>query len=122
MKKIVVIGLGNTLMSDEGVGIHLLHRLKARASGFPGVDFVDLGASGLRLVHALAGRKRAILLDCARMGETPGTIRRFTPEEVRTGKKLPGFSLHEGDVLQAIALSRTLGECPESIVVFGIQP
>lgn len=122
MNPIVVIGLGNLLMSDEGIGIHVLRALAARPGDLPGVDLVDAGASGMSALHAMAHRRKAILVDCAFMGEEPGAVRRFTPSEVASRKELAGFSLHEGDLLDAIDLSRRLGECPEQIVIFGIQP
>ena len=122
MNDAVVIGLGSPLMGDEGVGVKLVERLAARADEFPGVDFEDLGTSAMGVVHAVAGRRKAILIDCAFMGEEPGTIKRFTPEEVRSTKGLPGFSLHEGDLLRGLDLSKRLGESPAEIIIFGIEP
>ncbi len=122
VKEIVVIGLGNPLMSDEGVGLHLLRILIDRQKQYPDVEFVDAGGSGMRALHAMARRRRAVFLDCAFMGEKPGTLRRFRPEEVASKKILPRLSLHEGDLLDTIALSRKLGECPPEIVIFGIEP
>jgi len=118
----VVIGLGNTLVSDEGIGCFLVEALSQRADEFPGVDFEELGAAGMRVLHAIAGQRKAVIVDCAIMGTEPGTIRRFTPDDVRTIKSMPGFSLHEGDILRVIDLSRVLGEAPEEIVIFGIEP
>ncbi|MFH0952798.1 MAG: hydrogenase maturation protease [Verrucomicrobiota bacterium] len=122
MNPIVIIGLGNLLKSDEGVGIHVLRALAAGPLDLPGADLVDAGASGMSALHAMANRRKAIFVDCAFMGEEPGAVRRFTPSEVASRKELTGFSLHEGDLLEVIALSRRLGECPEQIVIFGIQP
>ena len=121
-KDILVAGLGNSLMSDEGVGAAVLAQLRAHGERFPQADFVDLGTSAMRALHAMAGRRKAVFVDCALMDEEPGTIRRFTPEQVRSQKALSGLSLHEGDLLNVIELSRALGECPEEIVIFGIQP
>ncbi|HEX3031826.1 MAG TPA: hydrogenase maturation protease [Bacillota bacterium] len=120
----VVIGLGNPLLSDEGVGIHLLRQLECKAveHGLAQVRFYDLGTSGTRVLHAIAGQAKAVFLDCALMGEPPGTIRRFSPEEVESGKEMGRFSLHEGDLLSILELSRRLGECPPEVVIFGIQP
>jgi len=109
-------------MSDEGVGIHVMRMLSQRASGFPDVEFLDLGTAANRVLHAIPGRRKVVFIDCAFMGEDPGAIRRFTPDDVLTAKLGPGVSLHEGDLLKTIELSRTLGECPEKIVIFGIQP
>jgi len=121
-KNVVVIGLGNILWSDEGVGVHLARRLSQKHEEFPFVDFLDAGSAGMSLLHLIANREKAVIIDCAKMGAQPGTIRRFTPDQVESVKKLTNFSLHEADILQVINLSKQLGECPEKIVFFGIQP
>jgi hydrogenase maturation protease len=121
-KGIVVVGLGNTLMTDEGIGIHILRQLMSCSERLTHVDLVEAGSSTMAVVHAIAGRQKAILIDCARMGEAPGTIRRFTPDDVVSTKTLPGLSLHEGDLLSALELSHKLGEHPQQVVIFGIQP
>jgi hydrogenase maturation protease len=121
-RPVVVLGLGNPLMADEGVGVCLIERLAESAAAYPAVDFIDAGTGGLALLHHLEGRRKAILIDCAFMEEPPGTIRRFTPDEVRSTKVLAHQSLHETDVLRVIAMARQLGQAPEEIVVLGIQP
>jgi len=109
-------------MGDEGVGNAIIEDFEKKKSRFQGVDFLDLGTSGPNLIHAIAGRKKAILVDCSLQGSAPGTIRRFKPEEVREKTGLPHLSLHQGDVLGLIELSKQLGECPEEIIIFGIEP
>jgi hydrogenase maturation protease len=121
-KDVVVIGLGNELLSDEGVGVYIVRRLSKLQDKFPLVDFIDAGSAGLNLLHLIANRKKAVIIDCAKMGLKAGQIRRFTPDEAQSVKKLSHFSLHEADILQVINLSRQLGECPEKIVFFGIEP
>ena len=122
MKPVVVIGLGNPLMTDEGIGNRVVAEVAAAADRFPEAECLDLGTSGMAVLHALAGRRKAILLDCAFMGEAPGTLRRFTPQEVRSGKLERGFTMHEGDLLQFVELARAVSDAPEEIVIFGIQP
>ncbi|MFC1965654.1 hydrogenase maturation protease [Chloroflexota bacterium] len=121
-KDIVVGGLGNTLMSDEGIGIHVLHEVMACPECPDNVEFVELGSSAMNVVHAIAGRQKAVLIDCAFMGESAGTIRRFTLDEVTSTKTMTHLSLHEGDLLGALELSRRLGEYPQNVIIFGIQP
>ena len=121
-KDIVVIGLGNELLSDEGVGVYMVRRLSQQQDKFPLVDFVDAGSAGLNLLHLIANRKKAVIIDCAKMGAEPGEMWRFTTDEVQSVKKLSHFSLHEADILQVINLSRRLGECPGQMVIFGIEP
>jgi len=119
---VVVIGLGNLLLSDEGIGVHLIRRLSERQDKFPLVEFIDAGTGGMNVLHLIANRKKAVIIDCVKMGKKSGTIRRFEPADVQTTKKMTHFSLHEADILRIIELSRQLGECPDQIVIFGIEP
>lgn len=126
-KPILVIGLGNPLMADEGIGVVLIDELEAlaREGKIPDADriqFHDGGVGGINLLHTIAGRQKAILIDCALMGTEPGTICRFTPDQVQTVKKLAHLSLHEVDILRVLEISRQLGECPREVVFFGIEP
>ena len=121
-KPIVVLGLGNPLMADEGIGIDLVERLAREAARYPSVDFVDAGTGGMSVLHLIEGRYKAVFVDCAYMDEAPGTIRRFTPDEVRSKKVLAHQSLHEADLLRILALAEQLGQSPEQITIFGIQP
>lgn len=121
-KDVVVMGLGNLLMTDEGAGLHVVHELMAKSERFSHVEFIELRSSSMAVVHAIAGRQKAVLIDCACMDEPAGTIRRFTPDEVVSKKATAHFSLHEGDLLGALELSRKLGEYPDEVVIFGIQP
>ena len=122
MKEVLVAGLGNVLMGDEGVGVRLLRELARGAGRLAHVEFVELGCGGMKLLHAMVGRRKVILLDCARMGQAPGAIRRLRLSEARSRKRRPNLSLHEADLLELLALSRRLGECPEEIVLFAVEP
>jgi hydrogenase maturation protease len=122
MKPILIICLGNPLMRDEGIGIRLASELLTHLDENPDVEVLDLGTGGLSVIHAIAGREKIIFVDCAVMGKTPGTMLRFTPEQVRSTKVRMRYSLHEGDLLNTLELSRRLGECPDDIVIFGIEP
>jgi len=121
-KPIVVLGLGNPLMADDGIGVDLVDRLACEAARYPSVDFMDAGAGGMSVLHLIEGRRKAVFVDCAYMNEAPGTIRRFTPDEVRSTKVLAHQSLHEADLLRILALAEQLGHLPEQVVLFGIQP
>jgi len=121
-RQTIVLGLGNPLMADEGVGTALIERLDRVAGQYPDVDFVDAGTGGMTLLHLLHGPGKAILIDCARMGAAPGTIRRFTPEKVESVKMLTHQSLHEADIMRIIEIARQLDQCPQEIVIFGIEP
>jgi len=122
MKPILIICLGNPLMRDEGIGIRLASELSVHLTDNPDVEILDLGTGGLSVIHAMEGREKIIFVDCAIMGKAPGFINRFTPVQVRSKKIRMRYSLHEGDLLNTIELSRRLGKCPDDIVIFGIEP
>jgi hydrogenase maturation protease len=121
-KPVVVLGLGNPLMADEGIGVYLVERLLESAAEYPAVEFVDAGTGGLSILYQIEGHRKAVMIDCAFMDEPPGAVRRFTPEEVESRKVLAHQSLHEADLMRIIALARQLGQAPDEIVIFGIQP
>lgn len=125
-KETIVIGLGNPLMADEGIGTVLADELAklATAGKLPGeqVEYLDGGCGGMYLLHSIAERKKVILIDCALMDTEPGAIVRFTPDDVKTVKKMAHLSLHEVDILKVIELAKEINQCPDEIVIFGIEP
>jgi hydrogenase maturation protease len=121
-KKVVVLGLGNPLMSDEGVGVRVIEQFQKQSDKYPEVEFVDAGTVGLSILHIIQGRQKAVFIDCAYMGQEPGTIRRFKPDDVRSVKQLAHQSLHEMDLLKLIDMAHRLGQIPQEIIIFGIEP
>ena len=120
--QIAIFGLGNPLMTDEGIGIHVLETIARRDDLPAGVEMIDLGTGGMRLLHQVEGRKKLIFVDCVKMGQQAGTLRRFRPDEVRSKKEHARWSLHDGDLLETLALAEDLGTLPEDVVIFGIEP
>jgi len=120
--RLLVLGIGNPLMGDEGVGCRLIEHFLSMPEKYPSVDFLDAGTGGLSILHLIAGRGKVIIIDCAYMGAAAGTMKRFLPDETESVKRLAGQSLHEADILKIIDMSRLLGQCPDEIVIFGIEP
>lgn len=118
----IIMGIGNTMMRDEGIGVQVVDEMQ-RCGYFPrGYTLAQIGASSFDIVHYASGKRVAVIVDCAYMGEVPGTIRMFTHTEVRSTKIRTGLSLHEGDVLQSIDLLQAIGEMPRQLYFFGIEP
>jgi len=120
--KTIVLGLGNPLMGDEGVGIYIINEFLKRKNDFTQAEFVDAGTSGMSILHLLEGYEKAVFIDCAVMQTTPGTIKKFSPADIESVKNLMHYSLHEADLLKIIDLARQLGQCPTDVVIFGIEP
>jgi len=120
-KKIGIIGVGNIFMGDDGVGAAVLELLKNEPLP-ENVMLINNGTSGMSLLHTLARLDAAIIVDAVDFGGSPGEACGFTPEDVKSTKQVPGLSTHECDLLSVIELSGKLCECPETIIIFGIQP
>lgn len=118
----VVVGLGNPLRQDEGIAIRILQELEKRHDLRGDVRLMDIGTSGLRILDAFEGAQAAIIVDCALMDQEPGTMLRFTPQEVQSRRHSMSVSPHAGDLLGIVDLARQLGLCPEEVVLFGIEP
>jgi hydrogenase maturation protease len=126
----LVIGLGNPLRGDDGVGVRLAQALAARALP-DGVEVVDGGTQGLGIVNLMEGRQRVILVDAADLGRPPGQFVRFTlPGTARQGRgeeaRLLGadqhLSVHAAGLRDALLLAQALKALPDEVVIFGVQP
>ncbi len=124
MKKTLVLALGNVLRGDDGVGTAVYHALQSAACLPENVDLMDGGTPGLETVLLLQGYDRALIVDAADMGLSPGAWRRFLPGDGRLPARdahLRG-TMHYAGLAEALALGDALGVLPPDIVVYGIQP
>lgn len=118
LKTTAIIGIGNTLMSDDGAGVRVLEYL----DGLPAhVEVVELATGGMTLLHHLEKYPKVIIVDAADFGGSPGEVRIFTPEEV-TSIKTVGYSLHDLDILAVLRLAKQLGTHPDTVIIAAIQP
>lgn len=118
--KTLVLGLGNLVHSDDGLGIHAIQALQRDPRIPAQVVLMDGGTQGLALLPHISSFQRLIVIDAIDVGEAPGTLVRLEGEAL---KNLPGkASVHQlgfADLLVALEL---LGEAPEEMVLLGIQP
>ena len=123
MKEIGVIGIGNPLRRDDGIGIVLLEKLIGRKDELPdGITFIDGGTGGINLLHLFARFDVVVIIDAVNFDGNIGESKLFTTEDVYSKKTQINISTHESDILKIIHLSRELGENPDEIFIFGIQP
>ncbi len=123
MKEIGVIGIGNPLRRDDGIGIVLLEKLIGRKDELPNnVEFIDGGTGGMNLLHLFARFDVVVIIDAVNFDGNIGESKLFTTEDVYSKKTQINISTHESDILKIIHLSKKLGENPDEIFIFGIQP
>lgn len=114
--KKLVLGLGNLLLGDEGVGVHAAHALLEERPG--GIEIQDIGTAILDALPALLRADRVIVLDAMRGHGDPGTIYRV-PMDQCTGNSCIG-SLHGFDLRSVLALAGR--ERPPEVLVLGVEP
>jgi|SRR5579863_1010125 hydrogenase maturation protease len=116
----LVLGLGNLVHSDDGVGVHLIELLSREPQVPPGVELLDGGTHGLNLLSRISGLRRLLVVDAVDVGEPPGTIVRF---EGAALSGLPGKpSVHQLGFADLMTALQLIGGAPEEIVVLGVQP
>ena len=120
-KRTGVIGVGNVFMGDDSVGVEVLELLKNESLP-ENVILINNETRGMSLLHTLAKLDAAVIVDAVDFGGSPGEACCFTPKDVKSEKQVRGLSTHECDLLNVIELSNKLGELPETIIIFGIQP
>ncbi len=119
---VLVLGVGNVLLQDDGAGVHLVTQLEQQGAGWNGaVEFLEGGTRGLALLEAIAGRSALVMLDAAALGAPPGTVHVRRDEEVLTLSHR-GCTAHEGNAGELLAAARLLGELPSRIILVAIEP
>ncbi len=117
---ILVLGIGNILLRDEGVGVRVTEQMQKMHLP-DDVELVDGGTAGADLLDVLAERQKVIVIDAVQADCEPGTVLRFTADELVQPDGV-GMSLHELGLGEALKMTRQLGCAPEDVVVFGIKP
>jgi hydrogenase maturation protease len=118
---VAVVGLGNLILSDEGVGVHVVRRL-AEAYGFPDeVVLIDGGTSAIDLLDQLVEAEHIIFIDAARTGGPPGSV------VALEGARLPVWfrermSPHQIGLADLLATLSLMDHAPESVTLIGIEP
>jgi len=123
VRNIGIIGLGNPLRHDDGIGLILLDFVRHHKKEFGDrITIIDGGNGGMNLLHVLARFDVVFLIDAVDFEGKPGDTRLFTEEQIQSKKTPITLSTHDSDFLNVISLSKELHELPDILVLFGIQP
>ncbi|MGW8256876.1 MAG: hydrogenase maturation protease [Thermoguttaceae bacterium] len=119
--KILVLGLGNPLVSDDSVGLRVVDALKPLLADRADIEVSEDFWGGMRLMERMVGFDRAIIIDAVQSGAQPGTIHKLSPEDISTQRSA---SAHDVNLPTALEFGRTAGvELPknEHIILVGIE-
>lgn len=119
-KKILVLGVGNVLLQDEGFGVHLVREM-ATMEWPPEVEFIDGGTAGMELIHLLEDASLLIVVDSLDAQVEPGSVFKFRAGDVADLPKKVKASFHDIGLLEVLQVARILGCLPET-VIFAVQP
>jgi len=117
----VVIGLGNVVLSDDGLGVHAVRRLRERYEIGHGVELVEGGTAGLLLLPYLSDARRVILVDAIDTGAPPGTLVRLAGEHWATAFAIR-MTPHDVGLADLLGAARLSGAWPRELVLHGAQP
>jgi hydrogenase maturation protease len=118
--KTILVGLGNTVLSDDGVGIYTARAVREQLGGID-VEIIEAELAGLDIMEKLKGYDRAIIVDAIQLdGEEPGTVFRIRPDDIRVTPRIASF--HDVDLVTALELGKRLGfHMPSEVVIFAVQ-
>ena len=123
--KTVVLGLGNTLLGDDGVGIYALHSLRDswQDKHQDSIDFVDGGTLSFTLTETLYGADNLIVIDAAQLNSTPGEVKVFTDDDMDSFVRTSNCSsVHEVSLSELLDMARLLDTLPTRRALIGVQP
>lgn len=118
--KTVILGVGNELLSDEGIGVHVVKELK-KISVPAEIEVYEGGTDGFGLINIIIETDRLIVVDSLKGGSTPGTIYKFDINDAPSSPDLFKTSIHQIGILEVINLSSLIGKTPKTTVI-GVEP
>ena len=119
--RVAIVGIGNVLMGDDGIGVRAVEALRDRPLP-TGVDLHDAGTAVQDLVPDLAEYDQVIVVDAVRTGGEPGVVHRFDIRSDTIAGEDPRWSLHDMNLITALRLQQVAGEATPPIRVIGVEP
>ena len=121
-QRIVILGIGNLLRGDDGVGVRVIEELERRGNLPSEVELIDGGTGGPTLMVHFEGARALIIIDAVNLDAEPGTVRVVGLEEIEPDPGGLPLSVHDINILPMLELSRKLDQLPPVVRIIGIQP
>lgn len=120
--KITVIGVGNSLLGDEGIGIYVINELR-RLKLPSNVDIYDGGTDALSLLYSLNDYDKVIMVDAVKCGGRPGNVYHFKLSDVKVEDSMGrSLSLHDLNLGTVLSILRASSSLPNNITLIGVEP
>jgi hydrogenase maturation protease len=121
MKNVLIGGIGNVLLGDDGVGPHLVAVLASQYDFENGVEIVDLGTPALDLLDRISGKDAVILMDSVDSDGSPGTVQLYTEEDIVRQGATTRMHTHSPALADTLLSADFLGISPGNVLLVGIQ-
>lgn len=118
----LVLGIGNTLLSDEGTGVHMLDYLREHFPDLPGVEYLDGGTLSFTLAAWIEEAANLIVVDAAELQAVPGTVKIFRDEAMDRFAGRTKRSVHEVSLGDLLSIAHLTGTLPVNRALVAIQP
>jgi hydrogenase maturation protease len=122
VKKTLVLGIGNVLLSDDGAGVHLARRLARDLADCGDVEVVDGGTLSFTLAPLIGAARRLIILDATELGQSAGDVKTFTGSELDALFGRARLTVHEVNLRDVLDIARITDSLPGERALVGIQP
>ncbi|MEE4379789.1 MAG: HyaD/HybD family hydrogenase maturation endopeptidase [Candidatus Competibacteraceae bacterium] len=122
MSATLILGIGNTLLSDEGTGVHVVHYLQQHYPNLPEVTYLDGGTLSFTLAGPIADADNLIVIDAAHLEAEPGAMQIFVNADMDRFLGTAKLSVHEVGLADLIDIARLTDTLPARRVLVGIQP
>ena len=120
MRRVLILGIGNTLRGDDGLGVFIVKQMEESGIRLPkGVSLLDGGTAGFDLLGLIDGYDKIVIVDALKTNDKPGSIYRFTPEHAVESRAR--ISMHEVGIMEVIKTLRIMDINPE-IEFVGVVP
>jgi hydrogenase maturation protease len=119
--KVLILGIGNSIMTDDGVGVKIAQALQNEYRFPPQVEVVDGGTLGLDLLPKFEGVSHLVMIDAVEIGKQPGTRVRLEGEELPIALETK-LSPHQMGLKDLLAVAQLMGNAPDQMVLIGVQP
>lgn len=118
--RILILGIGNILLQDEGAGIWAVRKFQEEYIVPSNVEVIEGGTGGVKLLSLIEEFENLIIIDTVRGNGQPGEVYRLFPGDIKA-QDSPLFSTHEGGIIELLYLSELFGKRPH-VIIIGIQP
>jgi len=117
---VLIVGIGNILLRDEGFGSHVIKALQ-NVELPPSVELLDGGTAGADLIDSICDRRKVIFIDAVQADVEPGSILRLTAGDL-TQNLGQSISLHEFGLIEVLLMAKQLHCALQEVVIFGVKP